>query len=261
MFSVACHVGGIHTTKTNHRTTQSASRTLGKESSHLFWSNEDVYAFALQQGHRSVPSAIQTMMMSMTSRFVGTASRMRTAAFVAPSIISSFRFFSTEEGLYDKVAIIGAGKMAQALMSPLIKAGIQPASKISVFDVSTSTLSKVKKQFEGIQTAKTLGELVKDADIIICCVKPQNLTQSFFEQVSTNKDATLLSVVAGKPIQTYLNGGFSKVARSMPNTPATIGKGMTVWSCTENISTDEREKIKAILNSCGKSVRKHKLWW
>lgn len=194
----------------------------------------------------------------MTSRFVGVTARTRTAQAVAPAL-SSFRFFSTlqqeAEGIYNKIAFIGAGKMAQALLSPLIKTGIQPASKISVFDVSNSTLSKVKKEFEGIQTAQTLGELVTDADLIICCVKPQNLTPSFFEQVSTNKDATLLSVVAAKPIQTYINGGFTKVCRSMPNTPAFIGKGMTVWSCTDNISTDERERVKTILNSCGKSVR------
>jgi len=220
----------------------------------------------------------------MTTRFIGTASRVR----AAPSL-SSFRFFSTDNdgGLYNKVAFIGAGKMAQALMSPLIKTGIQPADKITVFDVSTGALSKVKKQFEGIGTAQTLPELVDDADLIICCVKPQNLTPKFFEQVTGNKDATLLSVIAGKPIQTYLDGGFNKVARSMPNTPgtlgnvqtchlfvaafvsrilslscllfltflATIGRGMTVWSCTENVSTAEREKIKTILNSFGKSVR------
>jgi pyrroline-5-carboxylate reductase len=198
------------------------------------------------------------MMMSMTSRFVGTATRTRATTFIAP--ISSFRFLSTsEDGIYDKVAFIGAGKIAQALMSPLIKTGIQPASKIAVFDVSNSTLSKVKKQFEGIQTAQTLGDVVTDANIIICCVKPQNLTPSFFEQVTTNKDATLLSVIAGKPIRTFLDGGFIKVARSMPNTPATIGRGMTVWSCTDNVSTDEREKIKTILSSFGKSVRDNEM--
>lgn len=198
------------------------------------------------------------MMMSMTTRFLG-ATRVRSTAFTRTA---SIRFFASTTpanddngGLYDKVAFIGAGKMAQALMSPLIKTGLQPADKISVFDVSTSTLSKVRKQFGGIETSQTLTDLVEDADLIICCVKPQNLTSKFFEQVTTNKNATLLTVIAGKPIQTYLDGGFEKVARSMPNTPAQIGRGMTVWSCTENISTDEREKIKLILSSFGKSVR------
>lgn len=185
--------------------------------------------------------------MSMTSRFVV---RARNAAFVAP-----LRFFSTSDGgLYSKIAFIGAGKMAQACISPLISSGLQPASKISVFDVSTSTLAKVQKEY-GIQTAQTLGELVEDADIIICAVKPQNLTPQFFAETSANPNATLLSVVAGKPIKAFRDGGFQKVARSMPNTPAQIGRGMTVWSCTENISTTERDKIQKILGAMGKTVR------
>ena len=44
------------------------------------------------------------------------------------------------------------------------------------------------------------------------------------------------------------------MARSMPNTPAMIGRGMTVWSCTENVALQEREKIKQILSSFGKSI-------
>lgn len=143
--------------------------------------------------------------------------------------------------------------MAQACISPLISSGIQPASKMFVFDVSTSTLAKVQKEYD-IQTAQTLGELVKDADIIICAVKPQNLTPQFFAETSTNPNATLLSVVAGKPIKAFRDGGFRKVARSMPNTPAQIGRGMTVWSCTENISTTERDKIQKILGAMGKTV-------
>lgn len=198
-------------------------------------------------------------MMSATTRFVGVRARASCFTSVSPRFSVGIRLFSTQDtsdtGLYDKVAFVGAGKMAQSMISPLIKTGIQPASKISVFDVSTSTLSKLKKQYNDIETAKTLTELVEDADLVVCCVKPQNLTPNFFQQVAINKDATLLTVIAGKPIQTYLDGGFTKVARSMPNTPAQIGRGMTVWSCTENISTDEREKIKTILSSFGKSVR------
>ncbi len=68
-------------------------------------------------------------------------------------------------------------------------------------------------------------------------------------------DAILLSVVAGTPIQNFIDGSsVQKVARSMPNTPAQIGAGVTVWSCTENINADERKKINSVLNSFGKTV-------
>jgi pyrroline-5-carboxylate reductase len=68
-------------------------------------------------------------------------------------------------------------------------------------------------------------------------------------------DAIILSVVAGTPIQNYVDGSLVlKVARSMPNTPAQIGCGVTVWSCTDNIDSDERRRITAVLDSFGKTI-------
>ena len=68
-------------------------------------------------------------------------------------------------------------------------------------------------------------------------------------------DAIILSVVAGTPIQSYVDGtSLTKVARSMPNTPAQIGCGVTVWSCTDNVNEHDRERITAVLDSFGKTV-------
>ncbi len=58
----------------------------------------------------------------------------------------------------------------------------------------------------------------------------------------------------GSATATRGGGCFTKVARSMPNTPAQIGKGMTVWCCTPNIETEERHKITQILSSFGKQI-------
>lgn len=62
-------------------------------------------------------------------------------------------------------------------------------------------------------------------------------------------------MVAGTPIQNFIDGSLvKKIARSMPNTPAQIGAGVSVWSCTNNINANERKKIKQILDSFGKTV-------
>ena len=62
-------------------------------------------------------------------------------------------------------------------------------------------------------------------------------------------------MVAGTPIQNFIDGSLvQKIARSMPNTPAQIGAGVSVWSCTNNINANERKKIKQILDSFGKTV-------
>lgn len=56
-------------------------------------------------------------------------------------------------------------------------------------------------------------------------------------------------------LQNFISGtGLKKIARSMPNTPAQIGQGVTVWCCTPNIESEEREKIEQILSSFGKSI-------
>ena len=163
-------------------------------------------------------------------------------------------------GVFDKISFIGCGMIAQAIMEPMISQGIQPASNVMVYDVNVSTMQQLE-QAHGVKSAESIESLVYDSDLIICAVKPQNLTDGFFAEVrkgilANPKDSIFLSVIAGKTMDVFQQGsGCRKIVRSMPNTPATIGQGMTVWSATPNLTVDERKKIRAVLSSCGKSVR------
>ena len=158
--------------------------------------------------------------------------------------------------------------MAESMITPIIKTGIMPASRVSIYDVSNKTMDRISKQHEGIQTCTSIPDAISDADLIVMAVKPQNcptvydeirrareLTKDASSGVHLKEDATLLSVIAGKPISSYINGtGLKKIARSMPNTPAQIGRGMTVWSCTGAVDADEKRKIKQVLGSFGKEI-------
>ena len=147
--------------------------------------------------------------------------------------------------------------MAQAVIEPMISKRIQPADKFVVYDVSDQTVNDVKGRL-GVQSCGSLKEVVNDADLVLCAVKPQNLTSAFFQEIrkgDIRDDSIFLSVIAGKSMDVFGQAGFNKVVRSMPNTPAMIGQGMTVWSCTPNLTQDERKKIRQVLSSCGKSVR------
>jgi len=156
--------------------------------------------------------------------------------------------------------------MSQAMLSPLITQNLQTPSSITAYDVSDAALEKVKELYPGVQTASSIPEAINDANLIVYGVKPQNvekvhseIRRSKLEQsgggASVRDDVILLSVVAGKPIQNFIDGSsVQRVARSMPNTPAQIGEGVTVWSCTESIDADERKKLKTVLNSFGKTV-------
>ena len=172
-------------------------------------------------------------------------------------------FFSTSSpnlngGVYDRMAFIGAGKMAQALIHPLVSTNLQPAENITIYDVSNSTMDSISQEFDGkIQTSESIPAALEGADLVVMAVKPQNLCKVFQEMRKANvrEDCTLLTVIAGKPIQSYLDGtGIQKIARSMPNTPAQIGQGITVWTATPNIEAEERERIKRVLSSFGKAM-------
>ena len=159
-------------------------------------------------------------------------------------------------GVFNKIACVGAGMMAQAFIEPMIAGKVQPQEKFAVFDVNVTTMQQITRSYHGITASGSIHECVKDADLVICAVKPQNLTEAFFAEMKkgANPDGIVLSVIAGKSLRTYYEGGYTKIVRSMPNTPATIGQGMTVWSATENLTVDEREKIRIVLNCCGQSV-------
>jgi pyrroline-5-carboxylate reductase len=159
-------------------------------------------------------------------------------------------------GVFEKIGIVGSGMIAEAILAPMVSSGLQPADKIQIYDVNLSTMQRVQER-TGVNIASSLNQVVQDADLVICAVKPQNLTDGFYHELKISKhheNAIFLSVIAGKAMAEFAKGGFTKIVRSMPNTPATIGQGMTVWSCTENINSEERQKIKRVLSSCGKSM-------
>ena len=127
---------------------------------------------------------------------------------------------------FKKVAFLGTGKMAQAIISPLINTGLQPADKVSIFDVSVNQMKEVQTKHEGLVMAQSIPDLVDGADLVVCGVKPQNINAGLFKEfqkANIPDNATFLSVAAGVPLDTYFSTGYKKIVRSMPNTPAMIG--------------------------------------
>jgi len=164
---------------------------------------------------------------------------------------------SHPDGAFAKVACIGTGRMAHALMQPMIRTGLQPAEKFMVYDVSPAAMQLVNEKL-GVKTSDSIPEAIQDADLVICAVKPQNLTPVFYEELRKGdplSGSIFLSIVAGKAIEEYQkHSGFENIVRSMPNTPAQVGEGMTVWSCTPSLTAGDRKRIHEVLQSCGQSM-------
>jgi len=128
--------------------------------------------------------------------------------------------------MFDKIAFIGTGKMAQSMIDPLIKNGYQPASKVSVYDVSPKSLEEIKTRYPDIQITESIGEAVHEANCIVLAVKPQNVNETFWNQFPSNDkdndknnayrlrdDVTLLSILAGTPVKDFIPSGIKKIVR------------------------------------------------
>ena len=92
--------------------------------------------------------------------------------------------------------------------------------------------------------------------IIVLSVKPQVLPKVLAEiGGQTAPDALILSIVAGMRISVIRRGlGAEAIVRAMPNTPAQVGRGMTVWTATDAVSEDRRRQAQAILAALGKEL-------
>lgn len=119
---------------------------------------------------------------------------------------------TASSGVFDKLTFIGTGKMAQAMIDPLITNGYQPAEKVTVYDVSTKSMENIQSRFPNIQTSESIGEAVHEAECVVLAVKPQNISEAFWKEFPPSKsqlegtaskfslreDATLVSILAGK---------------------------------------------------------------
>lgn len=152
-----------------------------------------------------------------------------------------------------KIAFIGAGNMGYAMISSIAKSNIIPADNIMVFDIDKDKLLGLRKEVK-IHVVQDVNDAVKNADIVILAVKP-NMVEKVLTEIKTSIDGEkiLVSVAVGIPIKFYKGvvGQDKKIIRTMPNTPALVGEGMTLM-CYENVSDDEAKTIKRIFECFGK---------
>jgi len=153
-----------------------------------------------------------------------------------------------------KIAFIGGGNMAQALIGGL--AGrLTAATNIHVVDVMPTTLTLLSERF-GVTTAQVPTDALAGSDVIVLAVKPQQLR----EVVATVKpfltSQLVLSIAAGiraADISRWL-GGHQAIVRTMPNTPALIGQGITGAYAMSGVTELQKESADVLLRAVGATV-------
>ena len=125
-----------------------------------------------------------------------------------------------------RIAFIGGGNMASAIIGGLIRQGL-PATQVMVVEPFEATRVLLKSQ-HGVQAHPTPGPFLADADLIVWAVKPQSFREAAAPVAPFAGRALQLSVMAGiRAADIAAASGSARIVRCMPNTPALVGRGMT----------------------------------
>ena len=153
------------------------------------------------------------------------------------------------------IAFIGAGAMGEALIGGLLGHELVEPGAITAADRHPVRLKEVRDLFH-VHTTRDNRIAARKAHIVVLSVKPQVLAAVCAELDGVLRPSTLVvSIVAGARIASIAAGlSHQAIVRTMPNTPAQVGEGMTVWTATDTVSDTQREQAGAMLSALGKQL-------
>ena len=153
-----------------------------------------------------------------------------------------------------KICFIGGGNMATALIGGL--AGkLTDGVNIHVVDLNVDSLGRLHQKF-GVSTAEQIDAKLADADVIVLAVKPQQMRGVVLQILPHLGAQVILSIAAGirgVDLSRWLNG-YGAIVRTMPNTPALIGQGITGMVALPGVSASQRAATDAIMRAVGATV-------
>lgn len=153
-----------------------------------------------------------------------------------------------------KIGFIGAGNMARAMISGILANGIFNKDEIVASDASKACLETIGSSL-GINVMTDNRGLVKQAEVIVLAVKPQYYSSVIEEIKGEIKEHQIIVTIAPGQTIEHLEGLFGKkvkLVRTMPNTPALVGEGMTAVCSNKEVSETELEYICNVLRGFGK---------
>ena len=145
--------------------------------------------------------------------------------------------------------------MGEAMVLGLLKQGMADKEHLVAADPSTER-GRILRETYGIETTTDNSAAIMGASLILLAVKPQVLGAVLTHMKGRiPSGALVLSIVAGARIETIVSGlAHASVVRAMPNTPAQISEGITVWMASSSVSSEQREQAKLLLRALGEEV-------
>ena len=150
------------------------------------------------------------------------------------------------------IATVGSGVMAEAMIAGLLKGEQVGPEQIVASHPRQDRREHLAREY-GIQAVESNVAAVERADVIVLAIKPQMLGRVGRELSSALRDGQLvISIIAGATTRALGNVlRHRAIVRSMPNTPAQLGRGMTVWFATPEVTDRQRAEAAALLGALG----------
>jgi len=145
--------------------------------------------------------------------------------------------------------------MGEAMLSTVLDKRLITPPAISVIDVSEARRQYLKQKY-GVAVMSSNRQAIDRGDVVVLAIKPQNLVEVMAELKGQLEPAQLvLSIIAGARIDTLCRGlSHNYIVRAMPNTPAQIGEGISVWTATPEVTEPQKRWAGSILGAMGQEI-------
>ncbi len=153
------------------------------------------------------------------------------------------------------ISFIGAGAMGEAIIHGLIAGEMVQPQQILAAEPREERCHELEERY-GIRVTADNVEAAAEADVLVLAIKPQVLDEVAPDlHGEVPHDALVVSIMAGVTIRQIATGlGIKRVVRAMPNTPARIGQGISVWTATREVPPTQVDQARAILSALGEEV-------
>lgn len=153
-----------------------------------------------------------------------------------------------------KILFLGGGNMANALIGGMVKQGFA-AADIHVIDPGADARARLSASY-GVHCHATAGDAPDAPDVLVLAVKPQQMREAVAPLVGRLGQAIVVSIAAGLDMSALSRwlGGHRQIVRSMPNTPALIGAGITGLCALPDVDTAGKALAERVLRAVGSTV-------
>jgi pyrroline-5-carboxylate reductase len=153
-----------------------------------------------------------------------------------------------------KITFLGGGNMANALIGGLLKTGFV-AVDIAVVEIGAEGRARLEQAY-GVRCYAAAEAAALDCDIVLLSVKPQQMREACTPLVPYLKQQLIISIAAGLRLADLSRwlGGYDKLVRTMPNTPALIGAGVTGLYALPAVSEAGRASAERVLQAVGSTL-------